>query len=87
MTPEIAEIAANSTATQFHRKQSNGLELPGTTEIGGNGVKLAMERILRHLREGRNLGPLSLLLLMLLYSFLSPHLPAPIHDYIYRIAH
>jgi hypothetical protein len=84
---DVAEIAANSTALDRHRSPTNGLELPATTETGGQGVKLPMERILQHLREGRNLGPLSILIFVLLYSLLSPHLPAPIHDYIYHIAH
>ncbi len=52
-----------------------------------HGVKLAMQHIFEYLREGRNLGPLSVLVLVLIYSLLSPHLPAPIHDYIYHIAH
>jgi hypothetical protein len=51
------------------------------------GVQLAMHQMLHHLREGRNLGPLSVLLAVLIYSLLSPHLPAPIHDFIYHIAH
>jgi hypothetical protein len=46
-----------------------------------------MQHIFEYLREGRNLGPLSVLVLVLIYSLLSPHLPAPIHDYIYHIAH
>ena len=87
MTPDVAEIAANSTVSKLHQNHTNGLELPVTTKFRGDGVKLAMERILQHLREGRNLGPLSMLVLVLLYSLLSPHLPAPIHDYIYHIAH
>ncbi len=45
------------------------------------------DQILQHLREGRNLGPLAVLLIVLIYSLLSPHLPTPIHDYIYSIAH
>jgi hypothetical protein len=87
MTPDVVEMAANSTVIDRHRSRTNGLKLPATTETRGHGVNLPMERILQHLREGRNLGPLSILVFVLLYSLLSPHLPAPIHDYIYHIAH
>lgn len=52
-----------------------------------NGVQLTMQQMLHHLREGRNLGPLTVLLIVLIYSLLSPHLPAPVHEYIYHIAH
>jgi hypothetical protein len=87
MTSDFAEITANSRVSRLHPNHTNGLKLPVTTEIGSEGVKSGMERILQHLREGRNLGPLSILVFVLLYSLLSPHLPAPIHDYIYHIAH
>lgn len=46
-----------------------------------------MARIFHHLGEGRNAGPLSVLALVLIYALLSPYFPAPIHDYIYHIAH
>src|SRR5260370_42036373 len=68
----------------------------GTTPLPKNGdvleiyavghpsvVKLGMDRVLQYVRDGRNLGPLSVLLIVALYSLLNPHLPAPIHDYIY----
>jgi hypothetical protein len=50
-------------------------------------VKLIMQRLFQYLSEGRNTGPLLVLVIVLIYSLLSPHLPAPIHDYIYHIAH
>ena len=52
-----------------------------------HGVQLAMHALLRRLSEGRNLGPLVVLVAVVIYSLLSPYLPAPIHDYIYHIAH
>jgi len=38
-------------------------------------------------RQGSALWPLSTLAVLLIYFWLGPHLPVPIHDYIYRIAH
>jgi hypothetical protein len=51
------------------------------------GVKVVMERILHRLRDGRTLGPLSVLLILLVYSLLSPLLPPSVHEYIYHILH
>lgn len=48
---------------------------------------LAMERIRQHLRAGSTLGPLSVLLILVVYSLLSPLLPPVVHDYIYHILH
>jgi len=48
---------------------------------------LSMERILRRMHEGRILGPLSVLMILLLYSLLSPLLPSTVHEYIYHILH
>jgi hypothetical protein len=89
------EIAANSSVPELHQSLANGLAqsltnglgLPVTIQEWVRIVKSGMERIFQHLREGRNLGPLSILALVLIYSLLSPHLPAPIHNYIYHIAH
>jgi hypothetical protein len=39
------------------------------------------------LLEGRTLGPLSVLLILVLYSLLSPMLPPAFHEYIYHILH
>jgi hypothetical protein len=46
-----------------------------------------MHRIPRFLLEGRTLGPLSVLLILALYSLLSPLLSPAIHEYIYHILH
>jgi hypothetical protein len=46
-----------------------------------------MEPILQRLRQGSTLGPLCVFALVLIYSLLSSRLPAPIHAYIYHIAH
>ena len=51
------------------------------------GAGVFMERILHHLREGRTLGPISILLILLVYSLLSPLLPPMVHEYIYHILH
>lgn len=48
---------------------------------------LSMGRVLQHLHEGRTLGPLSVLLILLVYSLLSPLLPPTVHEYIYHILH
>ncbi len=86
-TAEIkaAEMQANEKTAIHHRTMDQSLPYP--TVPVGSGVKLAMQQIFRHLREGRNIGPMSVLVLVVIYSLLSPHLPAPIHDYIYHIAH
>lgn len=44
-------------------------------------------QIPQFLREGRTLGPLSVLLILALYTLLSPLLPPAIHAYIYHILH
>ena len=46
-----------------------------------------MQRIPHFLLEGRTLGPLSVLLILALYSLLSPLLSPAIHEYIYHILH
>lgn len=50
-------------------------------------VKLGMQSVLQYLRKGKNLGPLTVFAIVLIYALLSPHLPAPLRDYIYHIAH
>jgi hypothetical protein len=45
------------------------------------------QRIPHFLLEGRTLGPLSVLLILALYSLLSPLLSPAIHEYIYHILH
>ena len=45
----------------------------------------AMEPIFHSLREGRTLGPLSVLLILVVYFLLSPLLSPAIHEYIYHI--
>lgn len=52
-----------------------------------SGAGVFMERILHYLREGRTLGPISILLILLVYSLLSPLLPPMVHEYIYHILH
>jgi hypothetical protein len=47
----------------------------------------ATRTIPRFLLEGRTLGPLSVLLILVLYSLLSPLLSPAIHEYISRILH
>src|ERR1700679_3504569 len=64
-----------------------GPERESATRPALHRVQLVMQSILQHFRDWRNLGPLSVLLLVVIYSLLSPYLPAPIHDYIYHIAH
>jgi len=44
-------------------------------------------RIPHFLVEGRTLGPLSVLLILGLYSLFSPLLSPTIHQYVYRILH
>ncbi len=50
-------------------------------------VRAAMDRIMHHLREGSTLGPLSVLLILLMYTLVSPFLPQVFHDYVYHILH
>ena len=50
-------------------------------------IEKSTQRIPRFLLEGSTLGPLSVLLILVLYSLLSPLLPPAIHDYIYHILH
>jgi hypothetical protein len=50
-------------------------------------VEKSTQRIPHFLLEGRTLGPLSVLLILALYSLLSPLLSPAIHQYIYRILH
>ena len=45
------------------------------------------QRIPHFLLEGRTLGPLSVLLILALYTLLSPLLSPSIHEYIYHILH
>jgi hypothetical protein len=45
------------------------------------------QRIPQFLLEGRTLGPLSVLLILALYSLVSPLLSPAIHEYIYHILH
>jgi len=66
-------------------KNSSKLEIAASS--GPYVVKLGMDRILQYMRDGRNLGPLSVLLVVVIYSLLSSHLPTPIHDCIYHIVH
>jgi hypothetical protein len=80
----VRNAATNSERSTLPK---NGFERVDTTHSEVSGVQLGMQQILHHLREGRNLGPLMVLLAVLIYSLLSPYLPAPIHDYIYHIAH
>lgn len=49
--------------------------------------KPAQRIIPRFLLEGRTIGPLSVLLILALYSLLSPLLSPAIHEYIYHILH
>jgi hypothetical protein len=49
--------------------------------------KVTQLTIPRFLLEGRTLGPLSVLILLALYSLLSPLLSPAIHEYIYHILH
>ncbi len=66
-------------------KNGSGLEISAMRQPSV--VQLGMGRILQYVRDGRNLGPLSVLLIVAIYSLLSSHLPTPIHDYIYHILH
>ena len=51
-------------------------------------VEKSTQRMIPHfLLEGRSLGPLTVLLILALYSLLSPLLSPAIHAYIYRILH
>ena len=50
-------------------------------------VEKPTQRIPHFLLEGRTLGPLSVLLILAVYSLLSPLLPPAIHAYIYHILH
>jgi len=50
-------------------------------------IKLAMDRFFRNMAKPQTVGPLTVFLIVVIYSLLSPHLPAPIHDYIYHILH
>jgi hypothetical protein len=50
-------------------------------------IEKPMQRIPHFLLEGRTLGPLSVLLILALYSLLSPLLSPEVHEYIYRILH
>jgi hypothetical protein len=52
----------------------------------GSDLEKPMHRT-RFLLEGRTLGPLSVLLILALYSLLSPLLSPSIHEYVYRILH
>ena len=58
----------------------------GNAKPGSQGA-FPGEGIFHHLREGRNVGPLSVLLMLLAYFWLSPLLPATVHEYIYHILH
>jgi hypothetical protein len=49
--------------------------------------KLTQRTTPHFLLEGRTLGPLSVLILLALYSLLSPLLSPAIHGYIYHILH
>jgi hypothetical protein len=77
--PEVASQIGNTTLP----KNGSGLEI--TAIHKPSVVQLVMHGVFTYLRQGRNLGPISVLLIVLIYSLLSPHLPAPIHDYIYHI--
>ncbi len=86
--PHVADITQLASAGHAPTLPRFGEKDEVTTTSHPSGVKLAMAQIIRYMRDGRNLGPLSVLLIVALYSLLlSPHLPAPIHDYIYHIAH
>jgi len=50
-------------------------------------VEKPTQRIPHFFLEGRTLGPLSVLLILALYSLLSPLLSPAIHEYIYHILH
>jgi len=50
-------------------------------------IEKPTQRIPHFLLEGRTLGPLSVLLILALYSLLSPLLSPAIHEYIYHILH
>jgi hypothetical protein len=50
-------------------------------------IEKPAQRIPRFLLEGRTLGPLSVVLILALYSLLSPLLSPGIHEYIYHILH
>lgn len=50
-------------------------------------IEKSTQRIPHFLLEGRTLGPLSVLLILMLYSLLSPLLSPAIHEYIYHILH
>jgi hypothetical protein len=45
------------------------------------------QRIPYFLLEGRTLGPVAVLLILVFYTLLSPLLSPAIHEYIYRILH
>jgi hypothetical protein len=45
------------------------------------------QRIPHFFLEGRTLGPLSVLLILAIYSLLSPLLSPAVHEYIYHILH
>jgi hypothetical protein len=61
-------------------------EMATRSQIGIEDDKSA-QRTPHFLVDGRTLGPLSVLLILMLYSLLSPLLSPAIHVYIYRILH
>jgi hypothetical protein len=50
-------------------------------------LELAGHVILSYLSDSHNLGPLSVLIILAIYSLLSPSLPASVREYIYHILH
>lgn len=62
-------------------------EMAARLSMESKAQKPALRMIPHFLLEGRNLGPLSVLLILLLYSLLSPLLSPAIHEYISHILH
>jgi len=63
------------------------IETRGRLQGPPSKLGLAGHLILGYLSDSRNLGPLSVLIILAIYSLLSPLLPAPVHEYIYHILH
>jgi hypothetical protein len=63
------------------------IETRGRLQGAPSKFGLGGHRILSYLSDSRNLGPISVLIILAIYSLLSPLLPAPVHEYIYHILH